>query len=57
MTGTLKSHTDFKTIQLLKKSTKQHEILHAKTVDQDVFRSESLKRLLEAQVLGVAKLN
>ena len=57
MTGTLKSHTDFKTIRLLKRSTKQHEILHAKTVDQDVFRSESLKRLLEAQVLGVAKLN
>ena len=39
ITGTLKSHTDFKTIRLLQKSTKQHEILHAKTADQDVFRS------------------
>ena len=36
MTGTLKSHTDFKTIQLLQKSTQQHEILHAKIADQDL---------------------
>ena len=40
MTGTLKSHTDFKTIWLLQKSTQQHEILHAKYADQDLYRSE-----------------
>ena len=43
---TLKPHTDFKTIRWLQKSSQQHEILHAKTADQDLFRSffRSLKR-------------
>ena len=49
---TLKPHTDFKTIRWLQKSSQQHEILHAKTADQDLFRSffRSLKRLLEAEI-------
>ena len=52
MTGTLKSHTDFKTIRLLQKSTQQHEILHAITADQELFRSfqENLKKLQEVEI-------
>ena len=52
MTDTLKSHTDFKIIQWLQKSTQPHEILHAKTADQDLFRCffKSLKKLQEAEI-------
>ena len=52
MIGTLKSHTDFKTKQLLKKPTQQHEILHAKNAHQDLLGSfcKSLKKILEAEI-------
>ena len=48
MIGTLKSHTDFKTKQLLKKPTQQH----AKNAHQDLLGSfcESLKKILEAEI-------
>ena len=52
-THTLKPHTDFKTIQCLQKSSQQHEILHAKTANQDLFRFfffRSLQRLQKAEI-------
>ena len=39
MTGTLKSHTDFKTIRLLQILSQYHEILHVKSADHDLSRS------------------
>ena len=39
ITGTQKSHTDFKTIPLLQKLSQYHEILHVKSADHDLSRS------------------
>ena len=52
MTGTLKSHTDFKAIWLPQKLSQYHEILHVKSADHDLSRSffRSLKKLLEAEI-------
>ena len=52
MTGTLKLHTNFKILQLLKKSSQQHKIFHANTADQDLFRSffRSLRKLPVAEI-------
>ena len=52
MTGTLKSHTDFKAIWLLQKLSQYHEILHVKSADHDLSGSffRSLKKLLEAEI-------
>ena len=52
MTGTLKSHTDFKAIWLLQKLSHYQKILHVKSADHDLFRSffRSLKKLLEAEI-------
>ena len=45
--GTLKSHTDFKTIQLLQKLSQYHEILHVKSADHDLSWSffQKLKKI------------
>ena len=52
MTGTLKSHTDYKAIWLLQKLSQYHEILHVKSADHDRSKSffRSLKKLLEAEI-------